>query len=247
MKLQVKIVSTLTRHGASPIKDSSQTLLAVKKSRDVLGTRSKKVGSADQEKQKDHQYGKHNGSVHVSTLLESEGTCEELDKVLDSLIPKINTFRNLPAINLREMKKSYGDYLDELTQSYDKKYGSVLGSAQAIEFTNLCASKAFKYYRHQIIIRFIGTLDEFEDKDRLTPYVSKEEKELFITEIKVKSVCSDSLLTSVELDAISNGSDKILKATSRDVPFTMELRNDTYGSRYKKIPVDLLDEGDDDV
>jgi hypothetical protein len=245
MRIQAKLVSTATKHGASPIKDSEQTALAIKKGKAILGKRRKGDQPDSQDGSKDHSYGAHGGSVHVHTLLEQEGSADELDKALESLIPKINTFRNMASIDLRAKKKAYGDGLEELTREYDKKYGASLTPAISIEFTNKCAAMAFRYYRHQIVIRFIGTIDEFDDKDRLAPYGKPEDK-LFISEVKVKSVFTMSLFSPVQLLAIVNGSDKVVKATSRDIPFSLELRESTYGPRFKKIPVEGLDTEDSD-
>lgn len=244
MLLQTKLVSTLLRHGASPILDSTQTALAIKKSKEVLKTRTKGGSLPGQGKAENHKYGEHTGSVHVLLLMEQEGTAEELDKALDKLAPIINTFRNIPAMDLRAKKKEYGDSLDSLTQEYDKKYGASLSSSQSIEFTNICASRSFKYYRHQIIIRFIGTLEEFGEQDRLAPYTIKDGVQLYITEVKVKSVFTTELLSLVLRFAIANGSDKVIKATSRDIAFTMELRDSPYGSRFKKIRNEDLEDDD---
>lgn len=244
MLLQVKGYSTALRHGASPIKDSVETSLTIKKSKDVIGSRDKTNRSSGQAKAESHKYGEHSGSVQVFPILEIEGNADELNKAIDELAPVINTFRNLPAIDLRAMKKEYGDFLDDMSREYDKKYGRILNSEQTVEFTNRCAKKAFRYYRHQIVLKFIGRLEEFKDQDRLTLYSDKDGVQLFVTEIKVKSVFTMELLTQVQVSAILNGSDKTVKATSRDIAFQMELQTTNYGVKYVKVPKEELDDDD---
>lgn len=247
MKIKIYLRTELRRHGASKIRDSEQTNLAVKKVMKALSHR-KASGNINQgyldkgTSDGPLEYGTHRGSVHVHEICTLEGTPEEISQEILTKRGIMNTFRNLPSIDLDERKMAYSQQVTQIAREYERKYGNNLPPSKSIEYTNRCADFAFKYYRHQIIIQMIGTKDEFSlDSGAILCKKVDGGEDLYLLESKVRSIITDSLLSSTDLDRVSNGTDKVVNAESKDIDFTCVLKTTRRGMKYEKVRNDKFE------